>query len=56
VLFSLGLSSVIGAAVGIVLIALRKRDWSARMPYGPYIAVAAVIWMFGGYRWLKFVF
>jgi leader peptidase (prepilin peptidase)/N-methyltransferase len=56
VLFSLAISSVIGAAAGVVLIALRRRDWSARMPYGPYIAVAAVIWMFGGYRWLKFIF
>jgi leader peptidase (prepilin peptidase)/N-methyltransferase len=56
VLFSLALSSVIGAVAGVILIALHKRDWSARMPYGPYIAVAAVIWMFGGYRWLKFLF
>ena len=56
VLFSLALSSVIGAVVGIVLIAMRRREWSARMPYGPYIAVAAVIWLFGGYRWLKYLF
>ncbi len=56
VLFSLALSSVIGSVAGLALIAMRKRDWSARMPYGPYIAVAAVIWMFGGYRWLRFLF
>ncbi len=53
VLFSLALSSVIGSAVGVALIALRKREWSARMPYGPYIAVAALIWIFGGYRLLN---
>jgi leader peptidase (prepilin peptidase)/N-methyltransferase len=47
-LFSLMVSSLIGAAVGIVLIVLRKREWSSRMPYGPYIALAAVIWLFGG--------
>jgi leader peptidase (prepilin peptidase)/N-methyltransferase len=41
-------SSMIGAAAGIILILLRKREWSSRMPYGPYIAVAAVIWIFGG--------
>jgi len=52
VLFSLALSSVIGSLVGVALILLRKRDWSTRLPYGPYIAVAAVIWIFGGYRWL----
>jgi leader peptidase (prepilin peptidase)/N-methyltransferase len=47
-LFSLMVSSMIGAAVGIILILLRKREWSSRMPYGPYIAAAAVIWLFGG--------
>jgi leader peptidase (prepilin peptidase) / N-methyltransferase len=47
-LFSLMVSSMIGAAVGIVLILLRKREWSSRMPYGPYIAAAAVLWLFGG--------
>ncbi len=47
-IFSLMVSSMIGAAAGIILILLRKREWSSRMPYGPYIAVAAVIWIFGG--------
>jgi len=56
VLFSLALSSVIGALVGVVLVLLGKRAWSARMPYGPYIAMAAVIWIFGGYKWLRLLF
>jgi leader peptidase (prepilin peptidase) / N-methyltransferase len=47
-IFSLMVSSLIGAAVGTILIVLRKREWSSRMPYGPYIAAAAVIWLFGG--------
>ena len=49
-LFSLMVSSMIGAAFGIVLIVLGKREWSSRMPYGPYIAAAAVIWLFGGQK------
>jgi leader peptidase (prepilin peptidase)/N-methyltransferase len=48
VVFSLAVSSFIGAAVGVSLILMRKRAWSSRMPYGPYIALAAVIWIFGG--------
>lgn len=48
VIFSLMVSSMVGAAVGIILILMRKREWSSRMPYGPYIALAAVIWIFGG--------
>jgi len=50
-LFSLMTSSIIGACVGVVLILTGRREWSSRLPYGPYIAVAAVIWMFGGGRW-----
>jgi len=48
VLFSLMLSAFIGAAIGVTLIACGKREWSSRLPYGPYIALAAVGWMFYG--------
>ncbi len=47
-LFALLASSVIGAVVGVVLILLRRHEWSSRLPYGPYIALAAVVWMFAG--------
>ena len=47
-IFSLMVSSMIGAAVGVVLIIMRKQQWSSRLPYGPYIAFAAVIWLFWG--------
>jgi leader peptidase (prepilin peptidase)/N-methyltransferase len=50
--FSLMASSLIGSAAGIALILLRKREWSSRMPYGPYIALAAVIWVFFGKKLL----
>jgi leader peptidase (prepilin peptidase)/N-methyltransferase len=56
VIFCLAVSSVIGAAVGLGLIAMRKREWSTRLPYGPYIAAAAVIWIFGGYDWVHHLF
>jgi leader peptidase (prepilin peptidase) / N-methyltransferase len=56
VCFSLAFSSVLGSIAGITLIVLRKREWSARMPYGPYIAAAAVVWIFGGYKWLRMIF
>jgi len=48
VLFSLIISSFIGAAVGGTLVLLKKRALSSRLPYGPYIAVAAAIGMFEG--------
>jgi leader peptidase (prepilin peptidase)/N-methyltransferase len=55
-LFSLMASSLIGSVVGVLLIVLRKREWSSRMPYGPYIALAAVIWIFGGNKLFTLLF
>ena len=49
-IFSLMLSSMVGAVVGIVLIVVGKREWSSRLPYGPYIALGAVVWVFLGKR------
>ena len=48
VLFSLVVSSFIGSLVGIALVLMRKRGLSSRLPYGPYIAAAAVLWIFAG--------
>ena len=56
VMFSLMLSSMIGAVVGVTLIAMRRREWSSRMPYGPYIALAAAIWIFGGKKFFHALF
>jgi leader peptidase (prepilin peptidase)/N-methyltransferase len=56
VIFSLMLSSMIGATVGVTLIAMRRRQWSSRMPYGPYIALAATIWIFGGKKFFHALF
>ncbi len=46
VLFSLMVSSLIGSIVGLVLILIGRRQ--ARLAYGPYIAMAAVVWIFAG--------
>lgn len=48
VVFSLMVSAIIGSFVGVSLILSGRKEWSSRLPYGPYIALAAVIWMFGG--------
>jgi leader peptidase (prepilin peptidase)/N-methyltransferase len=56
VIFSLMVSSVIGSVVGIALIVMRKREWSSRLPYGPYIALAATIWIFGGKHLFEMLF
>jgi len=53
VIFSLMLSSLIGSVVGVGLIVIGKRAWSSRLPYGPYIAMAAAIWVFGGKEFVE---
>ena len=56
VIFSLMISSMIGAVAGVTLIAMGRRRWSSRMPYGPYIALAAVIWIFAGKEIVRAIF
>ena len=48
VLFIIMVSSFTGALVGTYLIVRRGREWQSRIPYGPYLALAAVLWVLGG--------
>jgi len=56
VIFCLMISSMFGALVGVTLIAMRKQAWSSRLPYGPYIAAAAAVWIFGGQELVRWWF
>ncbi len=42
------LSSVVGAIIGIALIAFKGRDQNVPIPFGPYLAIAGVIAVFWG--------
>ncbi len=48
VLFSIFAGSVLGSLVGLLTLVLGKRVWSAKLPFGPYLAVGALIWIFFG--------
>ncbi len=48
VLFTLLVSSFLGAGVGLTLVATGKKEMQSRIPYGPYIALAALIWLLWG--------
>lgn len=48
VLFILFVSSLFGSIIGVSLIAMNKKEMSSQIPYGPYLALAAFAWMFGG--------
>ena len=48
VLFSIFAGSVFGSLVGLITLVVGKRVWSAKLPFGPYLASGALIWMFFG--------
>ena len=49
-LFTLLVSSLLGGVIGLALVLGRKKDWQTRIPYGPYIAIGALLWMFCGHQ------
>ena len=51
VVFSILISSLVGSVVGISLVLYKGRDWQSRIPYGPYLALAAVLWFIWGREW-----
>ena len=44
----LPLSSLIGSALGLALIFWQRGAWGTRIPYGPFLGLAAILWLFGG--------
>jgi leader peptidase (prepilin peptidase)/N-methyltransferase len=48
VLFTIAAGSMIGAVVGVVLLLVGRRDASGRIPFGPYLALGALLWIAAG--------
>jgi leader peptidase (prepilin peptidase)/N-methyltransferase len=48
VVFTLVVASMIGAFYGAAMVALKKQDWSGRLYFGPFLALAATLWIFAG--------
>jgi len=53
VLFSLFAGSLLGSIVGLITLVVGKPVWSAKLPFGPYLAFGAVTWMFFGNIFLR---
>ncbi len=53
VLFSVFAGSLAGSIIGLTTMALGKRAWSAKIPFGPYLALGAVVWMFFGAQLIR---
>jgi leader peptidase (prepilin peptidase) / N-methyltransferase len=48
VLFSVFAGSLLGSLVGLVTLLIGRRVWSAKLPFGPYLAFGGLLWMFFG--------
>lgn len=48
VLFSVFAGSLIGSLVGLITMIIGRRVWSAKLPFGPYLAFGALLWLFAG--------
>ena len=48
VLFTIFVSSFLGSVVGLLLILSRNAKMQSRIPFGPYLSLAATIWVFYG--------
>jgi len=48
VLFSVFAGSLLGSFVGLATLLIGRRVWSAKLPFGPYLALGALLWMFIG--------
>jgi leader peptidase (prepilin peptidase)/N-methyltransferase len=57
-LFSIAAGSVIGAVAGILLLAGKRLEEAGRIPFGPYLAAGALLWIAAGsavvgWLWLR---
>ena len=48
VIFSLFAGSMVGAVIGVAMMAVTRGRSGGRIPFGPYLALGALIWVFTG--------
>lgn len=56
VLFAIFGGSIIGAVVSLLMIVAGRREWAGRIPFGPYLAGGAILWLFTGPELLDWYF
>lgn len=56
VLFTIFAASIIGSVAGFAGIALARDRAGVRIPFGPFLALGALLWLFGGREWAGWYF
>ena len=47
-LFTVFAAALLGSIFGVTMILLGKKEMGGRIPFGPYLAAGALVWIFGG--------
>lgn len=56
VVFTLFAASIVGAVIGLIQKFVVREEWSRPLPFGPYLALGAFIWMFiGPVIWIWYI-
>jgi leader peptidase (prepilin peptidase)/N-methyltransferase len=42
------ISAMIGSILGLILIFSQRGAWGTRIPFGPFLGLAVILWLFGG--------
>ena len=53
VVFTIFAASILGSIFALVPRLFGKAEWTAKIPFGPYLAGGAVLWVFYGPQWLN---
>ena len=54
--FVVFMSSILGAAIGVVLILIKGKDMKYAVPFGPFLSIAAVMYLFVGWELTHLIF
>jgi len=52
-IFIIAVSSILGSVIGIGMMIQKQKRWGLKIPFGPFLALAAVIWSLCGHHWMS---
>ncbi len=56
VFFSIATASLVGSVVGVGLLLLGPKARSLKIPFGPYLSLGALLWLFAGHELVRWYF